>query len=155
MMLLDSVELQQLIYQRINNLQAILEALPEHLAIIENAAEGQPVEREKVLASSHLILDNLYRGLLSPRICVDKDFWASPLGLTIARAHTNVIRDEDVISQAEAAHLLSVSREYISHLVENGKVPTVVRDAKALRSRKQPREMLYLQGLEALKEKMP
>ncbi|MFN3431847.1 MAG: hypothetical protein ACK46X_18075, partial [Candidatus Sericytochromatia bacterium] len=90
-------------------------------------------------------------GVLSPRPSVPRDFWGSPLGITIARAHTHVISDDEVMSQSEAAQELGVSREYISQLVEAGKVKTIVRDAAAPRSRRQPREMLYRDGLEVIR----
>ncbi|MNT89937.1 hypothetical protein D3C72_2307540 [compost metagenome] len=83
-----------------------------------------------------------------------RDFWHSPLGQTIARAHTHVVSDEAVMSQAEAAAELGVSREYISQLVEAGKVKTIVREAAAPRSRRQPREMLYRDGLEAIRRQL-
>lgn len=150
-MLIDADHLRGLIRGRVNNLEAISAEIAEHLALIERAAKGETVERERVLHATGLILDNLYRGLLSPRVTVPKDFWHSPLGLAIARAHAHVIRDDEVMSQAEAAHALGVSREYVSQLVEAGKVATVVREASAPRSRKQPREMLYRSSVERLK----
>lgn len=149
-MLLDSEALKALIRGRIRNLEEISSDLTAHLAIIEQAARGEAVDRERVLHATGLILDNLYRGLLSPRVSVPKDFWSSPLGLAIARAHAHVIHDDEVMSQADAAHTLQVSREYVSHLVEAGKVATVVREASAQRSRKQPREMLFRTGVEDL-----
>lgn len=148
---LHTRQIQGLIQQRIENLRTIAEGLETQLATIESAAAGQPASREEVLFATDLILENLYRGLLSPRPLVPKDFWQSPLGLAIARAHTRVIHDEEVMSQAEAAQVLGVSREYISQLVEGGKVATVVREAAAPRSRKQPREMLYRSTVENLK----
>lgn len=150
-MLIDSNQLRQLIRTRMQNLDAISSELDLHLALIDRAARGETVERDQVLHATGLILDNLYRGLLSPRMTVPKDFWFSPLGLAIARAHAHVIHDDEVMSQAEAAHTLGVSREYISQLVESGKVPTVVREAAAPRSRKQPREMLYRGTVEHLR----
>jgi DNA-binding transcriptional regulator LsrR (DeoR family) len=62
-----------------------------------------------------------------------------------------VVPDDEVVSQAEAAQRLGVSREYISQLVEAGKVKTIVREAAAPRSRKQPREMVFVEALEALR----
>lgn len=152
-LLLDDRRLEELILARINNLRTILEELPSNLALIESAATGDLVEREHVLGATRLILDNLYRGLLSPRMAVSKEFWGSPLGRAIARAHAHVVDDEEVMSQAEAAHVLGVSREYISQLVESGRVRTIVRDAAAPRSRKQPREMLFRSSVEALKRR--
>ncbi len=149
-LLLDSERVEGLIAERIGNLRTIIEELPARLDVIERAAKGEAVDREAVLAATHLILDNLYRGLLSPRPLVPKLFWVSPLGATIARAHSAVIRDDEVLSQAETAALLGVSREYVSHLVETGRVPTVVREASAPRSRLKPREMLYRSAVEAL-----
>jgi predicted DNA-binding protein (UPF0251 family) len=150
-MLIDADHLRQLIRGRVHNLEGISSEIGNHLALIDRAAEGEPVDRDEVLRATGLILDNLYRGLLSPRMTVPKDFWLSPLGLAIARAHAHVIRDDEVMSQAEAAHALGVSREYISQLVESGKVATVVREASAPRSRKQPREMLYRSSVEQLR----
>lgn len=149
-MLIDAEQLRSLIRKRVQNLETISSEIAEHLDLIDRAARGLPVDREQVLHATGLILDNLYRGLMSPRMTVPKDFWFSPLGLAIARAHAHVIRDDEVMSQAEAAHQLGVSREYISQLVESGKVATVVREAAALRSRKQPREMLYRSCVELL-----
>lgn len=150
-MLIDADDLRSLIRGRIHNLEAISSELSEHLALIGRAAKGEPVDRDHVLHATGLILDNLYRGLLSPRVTVPKDFWHSPMGLAIARAHANVIRDDEVMSQADAAHALGVSREYISQLVEAGKVATVVREASAPRSRKQPREMIFRSSVEHLR----
>ncbi|MNR92016.1 hypothetical protein D3C72_230360 [compost metagenome] len=150
-MLIDADELRRLIRGRIHNLEAIGSELSEQLALIDLAAKGEPVERDLVLRATALILDNLYRGLLSPRMTVPKDFWHSPLGLAIARAHAQVIRDDEVMSQADAAHALGVSREYISQLVESGKVATVVREASAPRSRKQPREMIFRSAIDHLR----
>jgi hypothetical protein len=150
-MLLDAENLRHLIRGRIRNLEAISSEVSDHMGLIERAARGEPVERQAILAATSLILDNLYRGLLSPRVSVPKDFWHSPLGLAIARAHTQVISDDEVMSQADAAQALRVSREYISQLVESGKVATVVREASAPRSRKQPREMLYRSSVEHLR----
>ena len=150
-MLIDSNELRGLIRGRIQNLEAIGSEIADHLDLIDRAARGEPVDRDQVLHSTGLILDNLYRGLLSPRVSVPKDFWFSPLGLAIARAHAQVIRDDEVMSQADAAHALGVSREYISHLVEAGKVATVVREAAAPRSRKQPREMIFRSSIDHLR----
>jgi hypothetical protein len=149
-MLIDADELRHLIRGRVQNLETIASEISSHLDLIDRAARGLPVEREHVLHATGLILDNLYRGLLSPRMNVPKDFWFSPLGLAIARAHAHVIRDDEVMSQADAAHALGVSREYISQLVESGKVATIVREAAAPRSRKQPREMLYRSSVERL-----
>lgn len=149
--LFDAEQVGALIDGRIATLQAIARELPAHLALIHGAAEGQPVAREDVLRATGLILDNLYRGVLSPRTTVPRDFWTSPLGLAIARAHSHVVPDDEVVSQAEAAELLGVSREYVSQLVEAGKVPTIVREAAAPRSKSRPREMLYRDGLEALR----
>ncbi|GEM_PF-2111756 len=150
-MLIDANDLRAMIRGRINNLEAIGSEIASHLDLIDRAASGDPVDREAVLHATGLILDNLYRGLLSPRMTVPRDFWFSPLGLAIARAHSHVIQDDEVMSQSEAAQTLGVSREYISHLVEAGKVATVVREAAAPRSRKQPREMLYRSGVECLR----
>lgn len=150
-MLIDANELRSLILGRIHNLEAIGSEISDHLALIERAARGEAVDRDRVLDATGLILDNLYRGLLSPRVTVPKDFWYSPLGLAIARAHANVIRDDEVMSQADAAHALGVSREYISQLVESGKVATIVREAAAPRSRKQPREMIFRTSVDQLR----
>lgn len=147
----DAASLQRSIEDHIGHMTRIAAALPESLALIEAAAAGQAVDREKVLTTTGLVLEYLCRGLLSPRISVPKDFWFSPLGLSIARAHAQVIGDLEVMSQAEAAQHLGVSREYISQLVEGGKVATVVREAAAPRSRKQPREMLYRASVDALR----
>lgn len=140
-----------MIFGRVQNLERISFELPQYVDLIERAARGETVDREAVLHATGLILDNLYRGLLSPRVSVPKDFWLSPLGLAIARAHSHVIRADEVMSQAEAAHALGVSREYVSQLVETGKVATVVRDAAAPRSRKQPREMLFRSSVAAIR----
>lgn len=148
--MLDANHLRAMIRGRIENLEAISTDLATHLELIERAALGEAVDREAVLQATGLILDNLYRGLLSPRMAVPRDFWSSALGLAIARAHTHVIHDHEVMSQAEAALALHVSREYVSHLVETGKVPTIVREAAAPRSRKRPREMLFRSSVEAL-----
>ena len=150
-MLIDADELRRLIRGRIHNLEAIGAELSDQLALIDLAAKGEPVERDLVLRATTRILDNLYRGLLSPRVTVPKDFWHSPLGLAIARAHTQVIHDDEVMSQADAAHALGVSREYVSQLVESGKVATVVREASAPRSRKQPREMIFRSSIDHLR----
>lgn len=150
-MWIDADQLRQMIRGRIHNLEAISSELATHLDVIDRASRTEPVDREQVLRATGLILDNLYRGLLSPRMSVPKDFWLSPLGLAIARAHTHVIRDDEVMSQAEAAQALGVSREYVSQLVESGKVATVVREAAAPRSRRQPREMLYRSSVELLR----
>lgn len=149
-MLTDAENLRQLIVERVRNLQRISSELSHYLDVIDRAAQGLPADRAEVLHATGLILDNLYRGLLSPRMTVPRDFWFSPLGLSIARAHAYVIRDDEVVSQAEAAQVLGVSREYVSHLVESGKVASVVREAAAPRSRKQPREMLYRSSVESL-----
>ena len=150
----NASRIQALIAGRIEKLLTISSSLPDYMALIQAAAEGKPVEREAVLHATGLILDNLYRGVLSPRVSVPRDFWHSPLGQTIARAHTHVVGDEAVMSQAEAAAELGVSREYISQLVEAGKVKTIVREAAAPRSRRQPREMLYRDGLEAVRRQL-
>jgi hypothetical protein len=150
----DAKHIQGLIEARIENLRTISAGLPGYIALIEAAAAGERLERSAVLQATGLILDNLYRGVLSPRPSVPRDFWSSPLGLTIARAHTHVVPDSEVISQAEAASALGISREYVSQLVESGKVQTIVRDAAAPRSRKQPREMLYRDGLEAIRRQL-
>lgn len=148
--LLDAEHVSALIEARIARLAAIAQALPADLALLRAAAERRPVEREAVLRVTELILDNLYRGVLSPRALVPRDFWETPLGLAIARAHAHVVPDAEVVSQAEAAEALGVSREYISQLVEAGKVRTIVREASAPRSRLRPREMLYREGLRRL-----
>lgn len=148
--MLDAHHLRAMIRGRIQNLEAISTDLAACLDLIEQAAQGNAVDRETVLKATGLILDNLYRGLLSPRMTVPRDFWSSTLGIAIARAHTHVIHDHEVMSQAEAALALNVSREYVSHLVETGKVPTIVREAAAPRSRKRPREMLFRSSVEAL-----
>lgn len=148
---LDASLLQRSIEDHVGHLVRIAAALPENLALIEAAAAGKAVDREQVLTTTGQVLEYLCRGLLSPRISVPKDFWFSPLGLSIARAHAQVITDAEVMSQAEAAQHLGVSREYISQLVEGGKVATVVREAAAPRSRKQPREMLYRASVDALR----
>jgi hypothetical protein len=145
---------QDLIQARIQKLTLIAAELPEYLRLIQAAANGEAVRREAVLRASELLMDNLYRGVLSPRMSVPRDFWGSSLGLMIARAHTHVVPDAEVVSQAEAAQLLGVSREYMSQLVESGKVSSIVREAAALRSRKQPREMLFRDNLEALKSQL-
>lgn len=150
----DASRVQALIAGRIEKLLTISAGLPDYMALIEEAAAGRPVACETVLAATSLILDNLYRGVLSPRPSVPRDFWSSPLGLTIARAHTHVVADDQVMSQSEAAQELGVSREYISQLVEAGKVKTIVRDAAAPRSRRQPREMLYRDGLEVIRRQL-
>ena len=150
-MLIDANELRSLIRGRIQNLETIGTEISDHLALIDRAARGETVDRDHVLHATGLILDNLYRGLLSPRVTVPKDFWFSALGLAIARAHAHVIRDDEVMSQADAAHALGVSREYISQLVESGKVATVVREAAAPRSRKQPREMIFRSSVDQLR----
>ncbi len=150
-MFIDADHLRTMIRTRIHNLEAISAEISQHLEVIDRAARGEAVDRAQVLHATNLILDNLYRGLLSPRMTVPKDFWTSPLGLAIARAHANVIHDDEVMSQADAAHALGVSREYISQLVESGKVATVVREASAPRSRLQPREMLYRTSVERLR----
>lgn len=150
----DASRVQALIAGRIEKLLTISVGLPDYMALIQAAAEGRAVDRETVLAATTLILDNLYRGVLSPRVTVPRDFWSSPLGLTIAQAHTQVVRDDEVMSQAEAAQELGVSREYISQLVEAGKVKTIVRDAAAPRSKRQPREMLYRDGLESVRRQL-
>jgi hypothetical protein len=150
----DAKHVQALIEARIEKLRTISAGLPDYIALIEAAAAGAPADRAAVLQATSLILDNLYRGVLSPRPSVPRDFWSSPLGLTIARAHTHVVPDGEVLSQAEAASALGVSREYVSQLVESGKVKTIVRDAAAPRSRKQPREMLYRDGLEAIRRQL-
>lgn len=142
---------QALIETRIQTLTTIAAELPELLELIQAAAAGASVPRDAVLRATGLIMDNLYRGVLSPRMSVPRDFWGSSLGLTIARAHTFVVPDQEVISQSEAAQLLGISREYMSQLVESGKVASIVREAAALRSRKQPREMLFRDSLEALR----
>lgn len=149
--LLEADYVHALIQARIQKLALIADELPAYLAVIEEAAEGRAVARLAVLHASGLLLDNLYRGVLSPRISVPRDFWGSPLGRTMARAHAHVVPDAEVVSQAEAAQRLGVSREYISQLVEAGKVKTIVREAAAPRSRKQPREMLFVEALEALR----
>lgn len=151
---MNASHLQRSIEDHIGHLARIAAELPAHLALIEAAAAGEPVDREKVLTTTGLVLEYLCRGLLSPRISVPKEFWLSPLGLAIARAHAHVITDAEVMSQAEAAQHLGVSREYISQLVEGGKVATVVREAAAPRSRKQPREMLYRASVDALRPLM-
>ena len=150
-MLIDSNEVRSLIRGRIQNLEAIGAEISDHLTLIERAARGESVDRDRVLQATGLILDNLYRGLLSPRVSVPKDFWYSPLGLAIARAHAAVIRDDEVMSQADTAHALGVSREYVSQLVESGKVATIVREAAAPRSRKQPREMIFRTSVDQLR----
>lgn len=150
----DAKHVQALIEARIENLRTIWAGLPGYIALIEAAAAGAQVDRVAVLHASGLILDNLYRGVLSPRPNVPRDFWSSSLGLTIARAHTHVVPDGEVVSQAEAASALGISREYVSQLVESGKVKTIVRDAAAPRSRKQPREMLFRDGLEAIRRQL-
>lgn len=148
---LDADHLQRAIQDHIAHLSRIADSLPEQVALIEAAAAGKPTDRDAILATTSGILSYLCRGLLSPKVDVPKDFWFTPLGLTIARAHARVIADDEVMSQAEAAQHLGVSREYISQLVESGKVATVVREAAAPRSRKQPREMLYRASVEALR----
>lgn len=145
---------QSLIQTRIEKLSMIASELPEYLDLIQAAAAGGSPPREAVLRATGLIMDNLYRGVLSPRMSVPRDFWTSSLGLMIARAHTQVVPDSEVLSQAEAAQWLGVSREYISQLVESGRVATIVREAAALRSRKQPREMLFRDSLESLKRQL-
>lgn len=150
----DAKRIQALIETRIAKLKTISAELLDYMGVIEAAATGQPVAREEVLRATGLILDNLYRGVLSPRLSVPRDFWSSPLGLTIARAHAHVVPDAEVISQADAAHALGISREYVSQLVESGKVKTIVREAAAPRSRKQPREMLYREGLETIRRQL-
>ena len=152
--LLDAAHVTELIDARIENLEAIARELPAYLTLIHAAAAGRPVEREAVLYATGLILDNLYRGVLSPHANVPRDFWESPIGLAIARAHARVVPDAEVVSQAEAADLLGVSREYISQLVEAGRARTIVREAAALRSRLRPREMLYRDGLDDLKARL-
>jgi hypothetical protein len=147
----DAQHVQALIEARIEKLRTISTELPNYIALIEAAARGAEVEREAVLRATGLMLDNLYRGVLMPRPSVPRDFWNSPLGLTIARAHAHVVPDGEVMSQAEAASALGISREYVSQLVESGRVKTIVRDAAAPRSRKQPREMLYRDGIEAVR----
>lgn len=149
--LLEADFVQALIQARIQKLTLIADELPAYLALIEEAAEARPVSRQAVLHATGLILDNLYRGVLSPRVSVPRDFWDSPLGRTVARAHAHVVPDGEVVSQAEAAQRLGVSREYISQLVEAGRVKTIVREAAAPRSRKQPREMVFVDALEALR----
>lgn len=149
--LLDAARVEALIEARIRTLQGITAELSSHLALIARAAAGEPVDREAVLRATELILGNLYRGVLSPRATVPKDFWESPIGLAIARAHAHVVPDAEVVSQAEAAELLGVSREYVSQLVEAGKARTIVREAAAPRSPRRPREMLFRDGLEPLK----
>lgn len=150
-MLIDADQLRTMIRARVQALEVISAEIAQHLDLIDRASRGEAVDREQVLKATNLILDNLYRGLLSPRVTVPKDFWNSPLGLAIARAHAHVVHDDEVLSQADAAHALGVSREYISQLVESGKVETIVRDASAPRSRRQPREMLYRSSVERLK----
>ncbi|HEY9722453.1 MAG TPA: hypothetical protein V6D47_10580 [Oscillatoriaceae cyanobacterium] len=145
--LLDAGRVAELIDARIIGLQTIARELPEYLVLLQNAAEGRPVARDAVLHATGQILDILYRGVLSPRTAVSRDFWESPMGLAIARAHARVVPDGEVVSQAEAAELLGVSREYVSQLVEAGKVRTIVREASAPRSRLRPREMLYRDSL--------
>lgn len=149
--LLDAERVASLVDTRIRTLEGIAAELGSLLELIRRAAEGQNVPRDAVLRATGLILDNLYRGVLSPRAIVPRDFWESPLGLAIARAHTRVVPDAEVISQAEAAELLGVSREYVSQLVETGKARTIVREAAAPRSPRRPREMLFRDGLDALK----
>lgn len=149
--LLDPDRVGALIATRIATLQAIASGLPGHLAGIRAAADGGPADRQAVLEATSLILDNLYRGVLSPRTAVPRDFWESDLGLSIARAHARVVPDAEVVSQAEAAELLGVSREYVSQLVEAGRARTIVREAAAPRSPRKPREMLYRDGLDALR----
>ncbi len=149
--LLDAPHVVALIEARVDALRGIAAELPDHLALIHAAAADQPVDREAVLRATGLILDNLYRGVLSPRATVPRDFWASPIGLAIARAHTHVVPDEAVMSQAEAAEELGVSREYVSQLVEAGRARTIVREAAAPRSPRRPREMLYRDGLDELR----
>lgn len=149
--LLDEAHVGTLIEERIQTLGSIAEELPGLLALLHAAAEGEPAGRDEVLRATGLILDNLYRGVLSPRATVPRDFWDSPFGLAIARAHARVVPDHEVVSQAEAAELLGVSREYISQLVEAGKARTIVREAAAPRSKLRPREMLYRDALGDLK----
>ena len=140
-----------LIAERIANLGLIAANLPTYLTIVEDAADGRPASREAVLEAIQLLLDNLYRGVLAHRVVVPGDFWRSPLGLAIARAHTAVVPAEEVVSQAEAAAILGISRESVSQLVEAGKVRTIVREAAAPRSRTQAREMIYRSELARLK----
>lgn len=149
--LLDAAHVGTLIEGRIRTLGGIAEELPRLLGLIHAAAEGVPAGRADVLRATGLILDNLYRGVLSPRATVPRDFWGSPIGLAIARAHARVVPDGEVVSQAEAAELLGVSREYVSQLVEAGKARTIVREAAAPRSKVRPREMLYRDALGELK----
>jgi len=149
--LLDAARVGRLMEERVAALQALMLELPAHLATLEAAADGRPAGRTAVLEASSLLLDTLYRGVLSPRTSVPRAFWTSPLGAAIARAHAQVVPDAEVVSQAEAAELLGVSREYISQLVEAGRVRTIVREAGATRSRVRPREMLYREGLAELK----
>jgi hypothetical protein len=149
--LLDAGELQELLRSRIQRMRLIADELPVHLARIARAAEGRAADREEVLSSTGAILEYLCRGPLSPQLSVPKEFWLSSIGLMIARAHAQVVGDDEVMSQAEAAQSLGVSREYISQLVEGGRVATVVREAAAPRSRKQPREMVYRASVEALR----
>ena len=150
-LLLDAPHVGTLIDDRITTLQRIAAELPALLATIAAAAAGEAVGRAEVLHATELILDNLYRGVLSPRATVPRDFWASPMGLAIARAHAHVVPDDEVMSQAEAAEALGVSREYVSQLVETGRAATIVREAAAPRSKRRPREMLYRAGLPALR----
>jgi hypothetical protein len=152
--LLDADRVEALIDERIRTLQGIARELPDHLALIHAAAAGTPVPREDLLRATGLILDNLYRGVLSPRATVPRDFWASAIGLAIARAHARVVPDDEVVSQAEAAELLGVSREYVSQLVEAGRARTIVREAAAPRSRLRPREMLFRDGLEEIRVRL-
>lgn len=150
----DAIHIQELIAARVEKLHTIHAELPDYMTLIRSAAAGEPTDRDAVLRATGLILDNLYRGVLSPRLSVPRDFWTSTLGLTIARAHAHVVHDEEVMSQAEAAHELGISREYVSQLVEAGKVKTIVRDAAAPRSRRQPREMIYRHDLESLRRQL-
>lgn len=148
---LDVAKLQDAIREHVTHLIRIADALPAQMALLEAAAAGQAVDRTEILTTTRAILNYVCRGIMSPKVDVPKEFWLTPLGLAIARAHTRVIADAEVMSQAEAAQFLGVSREYISQLVEGGKVATVVREAAAPRSRKQPREMLYRASVEALR----
>ena len=110
---LDPAHLEALIAERIANLGLIAANLPTYLTIVEDAADGRPASREAVLEATQLLLDNLYRGVLAHRVVVPGDFWRSPLGLAIARAHTAVVPAEEVVSQAEAAAMLNVSEKAV------------------------------------------
>ena len=99
--------------------------LGQGLADIAAAAEGQPVERMLLAETIQHVMETLFVPLWGDNFAIPDGFHTTPLGQMIGAAQGRLHDASDLMSAADAARELDVSRSMIHQWLGDGTLPVV------------------------------